>query len=176
MSLTGANLYTGATVIDAGTLLLGASNVLPDTSPVTLNGGTLATGSGSSDTAGVFDTNASSVIDMATGAAVQLTFASTTTADWSGLLKIFNWNGIVWLPGTTGVSDQIKFTTYSPEMISPSKIQFYSDNGITLVGNGGGIDGGGFLVPVPESTTLASLLALLGLAGYKERKHFLRRR
>lgn len=36
--LSGANLYSGATIIQAGTLRLGAGNVLPDASAVTLSG------------------------------------------------------------------------------------------------------------------------------------------
>ncbi len=36
--LSGANIYTGATCIQAGTLQLGASDVIPDTSDVTVNG------------------------------------------------------------------------------------------------------------------------------------------
>src|SRR5207302_1859242 len=38
------NNYAGGTRIDAGTLRLGAANVLPNTGTVTLNGGTLSTG------------------------------------------------------------------------------------------------------------------------------------
>ena len=39
MLLSGANTYTGATAINAGTLQLGAANRIPDTSAVTVAGG-----------------------------------------------------------------------------------------------------------------------------------------
>ena len=39
LTLSGANTYTGATNINAGTLRLGASNVIPDASAVTIQGG-----------------------------------------------------------------------------------------------------------------------------------------
>ena len=41
LRLTGTNAYTGGTTIVAGTLALGANNVLPDTGTVTVSGGTL---------------------------------------------------------------------------------------------------------------------------------------
>ncbi|MCU0947639.1 MAG: autotransporter-associated beta strand repeat-containing protein, partial [Porphyrobacter sp.] len=44
LTLTGANTYTGATRISAGTLALGAANVIPNASAVRITGGTLALG------------------------------------------------------------------------------------------------------------------------------------
>ena len=41
LTLSGANSYTGATTISAGTLVLGANNPLASTSAITINGGTL---------------------------------------------------------------------------------------------------------------------------------------
>ncbi len=40
LTLTGASSYTGATIVEAGTLAMGRVNALPTTSPVTINGGT----------------------------------------------------------------------------------------------------------------------------------------
>jgi autotransporter-associated beta strand protein len=46
VTLTGANSYTGATNVNDGTLMIGANNVLPDTSPVVVNAGAIfSTGS-----------------------------------------------------------------------------------------------------------------------------------
>jgi filamentous hemagglutinin family protein len=53
LTLSGANTYTGATTISAGTLTLGANNVLADGSSVVVNGGTLAMGSYSDTVQGV---------------------------------------------------------------------------------------------------------------------------
>ena len=44
LTLSGANSYTGATTINAGTLALGADNVIGDSSAVTVSGGTLDLG------------------------------------------------------------------------------------------------------------------------------------
>ncbi len=51
LTLSGANSYTLGTTISAGTLALGASNVLYDSGSVTINGGSLALGA-NSDTIG----------------------------------------------------------------------------------------------------------------------------
>lgn len=44
VNLSGANSYTGGTIVDAGTLVIGANNVLEDTGAVTVNGGSLSIG------------------------------------------------------------------------------------------------------------------------------------
>ncbi|MFH1982930.1 MAG: autotransporter-associated beta strand repeat-containing protein [Pseudomonadota bacterium] len=48
-TLSGTNTYTGTTTVNTGTLALGASNVLADTSSLSVNGGTFAI-AGNSDT------------------------------------------------------------------------------------------------------------------------------
>ena len=53
VTLSGANTYTGATTVSAGTLALGASNVLANASTVAVNGGTLSIGANSDTVAGV---------------------------------------------------------------------------------------------------------------------------
>ena len=44
LTLSGANTYSGATILNSGSLTLGASNVIGDSSAVTVNGGTLEIG------------------------------------------------------------------------------------------------------------------------------------
>ena len=51
LTLSGANTYSGGTIVNAGTLTLGASNVLADAGAVTVTGGTFALGA-NSDTVG----------------------------------------------------------------------------------------------------------------------------
>ncbi len=53
LTLSGANTYTGTTTVSAGTLALGASNVLADGSSVVVNGGTLSMTTRSDTVAGV---------------------------------------------------------------------------------------------------------------------------
>ncbi len=53
VTLKGANTYTGATTVSAGTLALGASNVLADGSSIVVDGGTLAMGTFSDTVLGV---------------------------------------------------------------------------------------------------------------------------
>ena len=92
--------YTGRTVVNAGTLLLeGAGNHVPDTSAVTLAGGTLAMG-GLTETVGTLTlSGGSSVIDLGTGTSFR-TFADSCGVAWTGTLSIWNWSG-AWGGGGT---------------------------------------------------------------------------
>ncbi len=170
--LSGASSYVGETKISGGTLLLGASNVIPNNSQVSLNGGRLAMGStGFDDRAGVFVLQNSSVIDFGNGtqngqsASSVLTFATTNFSTWSGTLSIWNWTG-------GALQDQLIFLSHTGSPL-PYQVQFYSDNGITPIGTGG-VFQGNQLVPVPEASTVMGVLALVGLVGWRERRHFLR--
>ena len=53
VTLSGANTYTGATAVNAGTLTLGANNVLANASTVVVNGGTLSVNTRTDTVAGV---------------------------------------------------------------------------------------------------------------------------
>ena len=102
LTLAAANTYTGTTTITDGRLRLGASNVIPDTSNVVLNGGTLATG-GNSDTVGSLTVSVpvgvtGNVIDMGDGAS-QLTFASI--ASWDGPVSGLELDGTINSAGGT---------------------------------------------------------------------------
>ncbi len=166
-TLSGSNTYTGTTTVSAGTLLLGAANALPDTAALNLSGGTLATG-GFSETTGALSVTANSSIDTAATTSI-LTFADVGT--WTGVLNVWNYTGAAWTSGT----DKLLFTTGTAN-INLANVNFYAgaegDTG-SLIGAGGGGLLGNELVPVPEPTAAASLLALLGLIGYKERRRFL---
>ena len=160
------NTYTQATNIQGGTLLMGGNNVLPDTAALNLStGATLATG-GFSDNTGALSVNGAASIDTGAGTGT-LNFASVTA--WADMLNIWNYTGAAWTPG----SDKITFTNTAG--IDFNNVNFYAgaqgDFG-SLVGTGGGGLIGNELVPVPEPTAIMSLLALFGLAGYKERRRF----
>jgi autotransporter-associated beta strand protein len=81
LTLSGANLYSGATTVGEGTLALGASNVLADTTAVSIGNGTLDAAT-YTDTLGTLDVTDTATIKLATGAT--LAFANSAAIDWSG--------------------------------------------------------------------------------------------
>ena len=95
-TLAGANTYSGTTNIGTGTVTLGASEVLPNSSAVAINGATLSTGAtvGYTETAGTLDVNETSTIALGTGSHT-LTFADSHSISWvSGkTLTITGWTG-----------------------------------------------------------------------------------
>lgn len=171
-----ANSYTGTTTIQGGTLLLGNDNVIPDASAVTLSGGTLHTG-GFDDTAGVFSltTAATKILDMGHIGASLLNFFSTDTSLWTGALHVWNWTGTV---GAVNGTDQIDFGSFTgPDTFNLSQVRFYAGAGTYLLGNGAAIVSNELIptfTPVPETSTVAGILALVGLIGWRERRYFLR--
>jgi autotransporter-associated beta strand protein len=108
LRLSGANSYSGATNVSSGTLVLAASNVLPDTTAVVIGNATLdaATFTDAAGTLAV--THAASTINLGVGAA--LTFAPSHEVDWTG--GTLNLTG-TFVPGaslnfgsSTGLTDQ----------------------------------------------------------------------
>ncbi len=77
--LSGANTYSGGTVITAGTLRLGANNVLPAT-PVSLGDATLDV-AGFSDTVGTLDLAGNATIQLLPNGT--LAFAASNAVDWT---------------------------------------------------------------------------------------------
>ena len=96
-TLSGANTYSGNTTLGGnGIFRLGASEVIPNSSAVALNGGALSTGAtvGYTETAGTLDVNDNVTIAFGTGSHT-LTFADSHSISWvSGTtLTITGWNG-----------------------------------------------------------------------------------
>ena len=164
LTISGNNTYSGTTNLTGGTLLLGANNTLPNSAALTLSGSsTLSTG-GFSDSTGALSVLNSPIIDLGSNVTGStLTFANVTA--WSGVLSVWNWTGSgVWSTGT----DKLLFSS-GTGTINLANVNFYSDNGVTPVGLGGGLIGNE-LVPVPEPGALGAGLILLGLIGYRQRR------
>jgi autotransporter-associated beta strand protein len=106
LTLTGANTYTGATTVTAGTVQLGAANVIADASNVTLNGGTLRTGSGAgfSETVGTLSVSANSSLVFGTGAHT-LTFANSSATSFTSFVLVSGWTGT--FNGTAGTAGRL---------------------------------------------------------------------
>ena len=85
LTLSGTNTYSGTTIISAGTLALGASDVLPDGTNVTLGTATLDSAT-FTDTAGTLDVSGAGTINLGAGAA--LAFADSHLVSWSGTLTL----------------------------------------------------------------------------------------
>lgn len=169
MEITGNNnSYNGAITVTGGTLLLGGTDKIKNTTAITLGGGALGT-QGFSDTVGVLTMTSSSSIDLGSGSSV-LRFASSSSASWSGELTIRNWSG----SSSGGGSDQIYFGSASSGLTSGQLAQIRWSNpygsgdvvGATMLSNGEIVP----IRPVPEPATVFMAAALAGAAALRERR------
>lgn len=148
------NSFTGPLTINAGSVLLGASGVIADATPLVLGGGTFDLG-GFSETLGTLTVGGNSVLDLGTTGTVS--FASSESQAWSGSLSI---------SGTFNTSS-VRFGT------SFGALTVGQLGAITVNGFGGfGLDADGFLTAVPEPATWATLTGLvaLGFVSCRRRK------
>ena len=84
-TLSGAQAYTGSTTISAGTLALGANDVIPNGSPVIMTGGTLDAVT-YTDTLSTLEVTGAATINVGSG--VSLAFAGSSAKTWTGTLAI----------------------------------------------------------------------------------------
>jgi|WetSurMetagenome_2_1015567.scaffolds.fasta_scaffold00144_3 hypothetical protein len=105
LSLSGTNIYTGATTVTGGILQSEAANSLSSSSNVVLNGGTVKTGdvTGYSQAAGTLGLQSGSTIALGTGNHT-LTFNASNGLTWAGgaTLTITGWIGTAGSSGTAG--------------------------------------------------------------------------
>jgi fibronectin-binding autotransporter adhesin len=126
--LSGANTYTGRTIVSAGTLALGASNVLNATA-ISIGTATLDA-STFDDTLGPLDAAGSAVINL--GAGANLVFADSSGIDWTG--------GTLKITGTFVSGSSIKFGR-SKAALTPTQLRKISATGFTAFG----LDSNGYL-------------------------------
>ncbi|MCU0797198.1 MAG: glycosyl hydrolase [Akkermansiaceae bacterium] len=81
LRLGGANSYSGNTTIQRGRLLLAASHVLPDSSPVSIGNATLDAAT-FQDSTGTLDPTAAATLHLGPGAT--LAFSNSSAVNWSG--------------------------------------------------------------------------------------------
>ena len=135
--LTGSNTYTGNTTISGGNLALGAANVLPDSSPVSIGSGTLDAATAGTEDAGTLAVTGAATINLASGAKIEFDDSNGT---WSGTLSL---TGFV-----SGSS--LKFATSTG--LSASQLSQISATGFT----GFALDGSGFLTASGGASNYAS--------------------
>jgi autotransporter-associated beta strand protein len=188
--LSGSNTYSGATVVNAGTLNAANANALGTNASVTVNGGSLLVSvddaingknltlnsAGTSlvfsgnynGTAGNLTLQQDSIIDLGEGSVV-IRFSELTMGSFN--LHIYNWTGTtLWGGGDGNNTDQfyIDRTLTGGEL---DRISFYSGIGSnSFVGTGYQLSGGSFnneVIPVPEPETYATaVLLLLGIGWW----------
>ncbi len=167
-TMGGTNTSVGITSLTGGTLLLASNTALSPNSDLKLSTGTTLKTNGFSADTGAITLNANAgtaVIDMSGGNST-LTFADIY--DWSGVLKVWNYDGGVWQNTS---NDKLIFTANNFPL-DLSTVEFYSGAGTGLIGTGAGFYSGtdGQLVPVPEPSAICAALALLGGIAYRERR------
>jgi autotransporter-associated beta strand protein len=114
-----ANTYTGDTIISAGTLALGASNVLANTTPIIIGNATLNAAT-FTDTLDTLDLTAASTINLGAGAA--LAFANSSTNDWTG--------GTLTITGNFVSGASLRFGT-TASGLTPAQLALISSPGFT---------------------------------------------
>jgi autotransporter-associated beta strand protein len=188
LALTGANIYTGTTTVNAGTLLvgnqpvdptvsgsingttavnvaggvfqLGHSDVVNNLANVTLSGGTFST-QGFDEQVGFLTLAGSAFLDLgATGDSV-LRFENSSADVWTGSLSITNWSGST----AGGGVDQLFFGVDNTGLTASqlALVQFLNPAGFDPGTYGAQILPTGELVVVPEPGAITSLLGGLGV-------------
>ncbi len=148
--------------VTQGTLLLGGSNVIGNSTAINLAGGTFNTG-GKDETVGALTLSGSSTIDL--GGAGKMYFVDSSSQTWSGTLSILNWAGNVNGAG----ANQLFFGSSAGALGSGSYTINIYGSGATFLGTGSLLTTGE-LVPVPEPATIIGAFVFVGLIVLRERR------
>uniref|UniRef100_UPI00404B3F38 beta strand repeat-containing protein n=1 Tax=Candidatus Nanopelagicus sp. TaxID=2518620 RepID=UPI00404B3F38 len=127
LTISGANSYTGATYITAGVLILGANDVMPNSSVVYFNGGTLDNG-GRTDQLGQLNIPVSSTLSLR-GTGV-ITFGSVGLLLDYKRLTILGWQGNYGETSTAGPTSATGSRVKFASMLSSYQLdQFWFNDG-----------------------------------------------
>jgi autotransporter-associated beta strand protein len=178
---------TSSINITTGTLLLGASNQIGASANVTVgSGGFFKTGgfsegtaaAGQSAQAGMLSLNAGSTVDFAAGANGSSLLFSDFNYTPGSAVNIRGWSGAANLDDGTANNDRLLFLN-DPGLSDAQlgAIQFFDDSQSPLGSGARQISFNGYtelvpLVVIPEPTTIFGALALVGVAGIRERRRF----
>lgn len=171
LKLSGANTYTGDTIIKGGTLMAMDNEVIANASNLILEGGTFAT-NGFDQTLSNLTLTEDSVINFGNGGTSVLTFSGSVTGLNDFTLDVYYWDGIL---RDGGGNNQLIFSNYSFSSTELANIRFFSDAGVTslndLYGPNLVVTATGEVVPVPEASTwiTGGLLALTLLVFHRHR-------
>jgi autotransporter-associated beta strand protein len=138
LTLSGANAYAGATTISGGTLALGASNVLPNGSAVSIGAATLDAGT-YADTAGTLAITGAATINLGSDAA--LAFADSSAVNWGA--------NTLQITGTFVSGQSLRFGT-SGAGLTAGQIAKITVAGVTTLG----VNASGYLVSLDEVGTV----------------------
>ncbi|HCN78951.1 MAG TPA: hypothetical protein DIT13_17380, partial [Verrucomicrobiales bacterium] len=150
--ISGANTYSGTTTISGGggALILGASNVLPDTTAVLLGSSTLDVDT-RTDTVGTLDvTAATAAIRLGTGGAIA--FADSSAVDWAG--------GTLTITGNFVSGSSLKFGN-SATALTATQLGKISSAGFTSFS----LNSSGYLIANSTAPTYTNWSTTNGTAG-----------
>jgi len=190
--VTASNSFTGATVVNAGTLnlnsstgsalggstnvtvaatlLISQSNQINDSASVTLSGGTISRASGVSETFGALSLTAASFLDFGSGTEGNLAFGTYTP---SSLLTLNNFFGGNVLSFNSDLTGSIAVGTYDTTSYLSGDGLFQINSisgGFTTSYNGSTFT----ITAIPEPSTYLAAAGLLGLMLWPSRKRIIR--
>jgi autotransporter-associated beta strand protein len=142
LTLSGSNTYTGATTVTTGTMALGANDVLPDASAVSIGAATLNAVT-FTDTVGTLDPTGAATINL--GAGATLAFADSSAVDWTG--------GTLNITGTFVSGTSMRFGGTIGTLTS-TQLSSITSNGYSSFN----LDENGYLTATPNTPTLISIV------------------
>ena len=122
-TLSGVNTYAGATIVSGGKLAMGADNIMPGSTAVSIGNATLDAAT-FANTVGTLDVTSTAKINLGTGAA--LAFADSSAVDWTG--------GSLDLTGTFVSGASLRFGDGTGTGLTPIQLALISATGFSSFG------------------------------------------